>query len=74
MNDQHCYKVIYYAGEDGWLIGEAPEVPGCVSQGRTVEELMANIREAIEGCVLGRREMKLPERVEIQEATVTIAA
>lgn len=74
MHTERRYKVIYFAGDDGWLVGAAPEVPGCASQGRTVEDLMTNMREAIEGCILGRREMNLPERVEIQEATVTVAA
>ncbi len=33
--------------EDGWLVVECPALPGCVSQGRTKEEALANIREAI---------------------------
>ena len=33
--------------EDGWLVVECPALPGCVSQGRTEEEALANIREAI---------------------------
>ena len=32
--------------EDGWIIAECPELPGCVSQGRTEAEAFANIREA----------------------------
>ncbi|MBF6559897.1 MAG: type II toxin-antitoxin system HicB family antitoxin [Candidatus Binataceae bacterium] len=34
--------------EDGWIVAECPSLPGCVSQGRTIEEALANIREAIE--------------------------
>jgi len=33
--------------EDGWLVVECPALPGCVSQGQTEEEALANIREAI---------------------------
>ena len=33
--------------EDGWLVVECPALPGCVSQGRTEEEALSNIREAI---------------------------
>jgi predicted RNase H-like HicB family nuclease len=34
--------------EDGWVIAECPSLPGCASQGRTREEAIANIREAIQ--------------------------
>jgi predicted RNase H-like HicB family nuclease len=33
--------------QDGWLVVECPALPGCVSQGQTEEEALANIREAI---------------------------
>lgn len=33
--------------EDGWIVLECPVLPGCVSQGRTEEEALANIKEAI---------------------------
>ena len=38
-----------YPGEDGYLVAECPELPGCASQGRTREEALQNVREAIEG-------------------------
>ncbi|QWR77804.1 type II toxin-antitoxin system HicB family antitoxin [Candidatus Magnetomonas plexicatena] len=33
--------------EDGWLVAEVPALPGCVSQGKTEEEAIENIKEAI---------------------------
>lgn len=36
-------------GEDGWLVGEVPSLPGCMSQGRDMNELKANMTEAIVG-------------------------
>lgn len=36
-------------GEHGWIVVEAPEVSGATSQGRTEEEALRNIREAVEG-------------------------
>ena len=33
--------------EDGWIVAECPALPGCISQGRSEEEAIANIREAI---------------------------
>lgn len=41
-------KVIMYKGEAGFWVVEVPSLPGCVTQGRTVEEALANAREAIE--------------------------
>jgi len=37
--------------EDGGYTAECPAIPGCVSEGDTVEEALVNIREAIEGCL-----------------------
>jgi predicted RNase H-like HicB family nuclease len=42
-------KVILYPGEDGYWVAECPNLPGCISQGKTKSEAKANIREAIEG-------------------------
>ena len=33
--------------EDGWTVAEVPELPGCLSQGKTGAEALANIREAV---------------------------
>ena len=45
------FKVIVHEAEEGGYWGEVPAIPGCVSQGETLEELMANLHEAIEGCL-----------------------
>ena len=42
-------KIVVHEAEEGGFWGEAPALPGCASQGDTLEELMANMREAIEG-------------------------
>jgi predicted RNase H-like HicB family nuclease len=41
-------QVVLYPGEDGYWVVECPSLPGCISQGRTREEAIANIKEAIE--------------------------
>ena len=40
-------QVIIFPGEDGFWVAECPSLPGCISQGKTKEEAIANIREAI---------------------------
>ncbi len=41
-------QVIIYPGEDGYWVAECPSLPACISQGKTKEESVANIKEAIE--------------------------
>ena len=44
-------KVVVHPAEEGGFWAEVPALPGCVSQGETMDELLANLREAIEGCL-----------------------
>ena len=41
--------VVLETDEDGWVVARCPTLPGCHSQGRTRDEALANIREAVEG-------------------------
>ncbi len=43
--------VVITTGEDGYFVAEIPILPGCVSQGRTKQEALANIKEAAELCL-----------------------
>ena len=42
------FAVVLRPGEDGWIVAECPTIVGCISQGRTEAEAIANIQEAIE--------------------------
>ena len=42
----HEFVVLIEQGQDGYLVADVPELPGCHTQGET--ELMSNVREAIE--------------------------
>ena len=44
-------KVVIHEAEEGGYWAEVPAVPGCASQGETLEELLANVHEALEGCL-----------------------
>ena len=44
-------RVIVHKGEEGGFWAEVPSIPGCATQGETMEEIEANVREAIEGCL-----------------------
>lgn len=45
------FHVLIEQDEDGGYIGKVPEIQGCLSQGDTLDELMRNIKEAIELCL-----------------------
>jgi predicted RNase H-like HicB family nuclease len=49
-------KVLIHSAEEGGFWAEVPALPGCVSQGETVDELRSNIREAIEGWLMAEDE------------------
>ncbi|MGA9115812.1 MAG: type II toxin-antitoxin system HicB family antitoxin [Bacteroidota bacterium] len=61
-------QVVVYPGEDGYWVAECPSLPGCVSQGSTKEEAIANIREAIAGYVKALEDDNLPVPAERFEA------
>ena len=42
-------QVVLYRGEDGYWVAECPSLPGCVSQGKTREAALENVKEAIRG-------------------------
>jgi predicted RNase H-like HicB family nuclease len=62
--------VMLRPGEDGFIVAECPVIPGCISQGRTRDEALANIQEAIALCLETREEEEtwsLPSSYELVE-------
>ena len=53
-------QVVIYPGEDGYWVAECPSLPGCISQGKTKEEAIANIKEAIQGYIAALQEDNIP--------------
>ena len=58
--------LIYEAGEGGYW-AKVPAIPGCISQGETLEEVKANILDALEGCLAVREEMAVQEARAFEE-------
>lgn len=58
--------------EDGVWVAECPSIPGCVSQGQTKEEALANIEEAIQLCLEVRAERGMPLTIETQQLEVVV--
>lgn len=60
-------RVILYPGEDGYWVVECPSLPGCISQGKTKEEAIANIKEAIGLYIKSLEAHGIPIPVDIEE-------
>lgn len=60
--------------EKGWVVVECPALPGCVTQGRTVDEALRNVREAIEASLETRRTAGLPLAFDVVEVEVEAPA
>ncbi len=66
------FYVTMFRDEDGMYIAECPAIPGCVSQGKTEAEALANVRDAIKECLEVRAEMGLPLTVDTRKVEVSI--
>ena len=64
------FYVFVERDEDGYYIGEVPQLRACYSQGKTLDELMHNIREAIALCLEDDQEMEISEFVGLQKVVV----
>ena len=70
MMDNKEFFVIIERDEDGMYVGEVPQLPACYSQGRTLDELMTNIREVIELCLEEKEEETHSEFIGVQRITI----
>lgn len=64
-------SVIVHEAEEGGYWAEVPAIPGCASQGETIEELLLNIHEAVEGCLsVDVQDIEMTPRDTVVEITV----
>ena len=63
-------SAIVYRAEQGGFWAEVPSIPGCATQGETMDELRFNLREAIEGCLSVPVE---PASVHIDDQVIELA-
>jgi len=64
--------VILTPGEDGYFVAEIPVLPGCISQGKTRKEALANVKEAAELCLESMEEegWTLPKEYSVERVEV----
>ena len=63
------FFVVIERDEDGLYVGEVPQLTACYSQGRTIDELMINIKEVIELCLEEEQAMR-NEFIGVQKVVV----
>ncbi|MCH7802144.1 MAG: type II toxin-antitoxin system HicB family antitoxin [Chloroflexi bacterium] len=68
------FAITLETDEDGYIVVSCPALPGCHSQGKTKDEAIANIKEAIEGFVESMRKHgePIPSIDEVQEIEVAV--
>jgi len=64
--------VTLFQDEDGVFVAECPSIPGCVSQGKSEEAALNNVREAIRECLAVRAERGMPLTVMTREVEVPV--
>jgi predicted RNase H-like HicB family nuclease len=67
------YRVTIEVDEDGVFVAQCPALPGCVSQGKTRQEAVANIKDAIEGYLASLRKHGDPIPPPITEDIVEVS-
>jgi predicted RNase H-like HicB family nuclease len=64
--------VVLERDETGMWVVECPSIPGCVSQGATEAEALANIGEAIIGCLEARAQAGMPLTTRVAEIEIAL--
>lgn len=64
------FHVVIDKDEDGWYVGSVPEIPGCLTQGKSMPELMRNIKDAIQLCLDVEKEHGCIRFLDIKEIKV----
>jgi len=68
------YRIVIEQDEDGMFVAECPSLPGCISQGKTRQEALDNIKDAIEGFLASLKKHNEPIPPSIQEEMVEVSA
>lgn len=66
------FRIIIEQDEDGVFVAQCPTLPGCVSQGKTRQEALSNINDAIHGYLVSLQKHKEPIPSSIEEEILEV--
>jgi predicted RNase H-like HicB family nuclease len=66
------FKVVIEKDEDGVFIATVPQLPGCVTDGKTRKEALKNVKEAVQGYLESLKKHKEPVPPPITEETIAV--
>lgn len=66
------YRIVIEKGEDFGYVAHCPAIPGCHSQGNTIEEAIENIKDAIRGCLSALDKDLISGRNELASMEITV--
>jgi len=66
------YRIVIERGEDFGYVTHCPAIPGCHSQGNTMEEAIENIKDAIRGCLSALDEGLISDREELASIEIAV--
>ena len=69
---KYNFTVLIEKDEDGMFVAEVPDLKGCYTQGKTLEEVMENIKEVIGLCLEDHKEVRPHEFIGVQRVEVSI--
>jgi len=74
LNLNMKYRVVIEVDEDGMYVVSVPSLPGCISQGKTREEALRNIKDAIKGYLESLKKHNEPIPPPIEEEIIEVYA
>ena len=64
-------KIVVHEADEGGYWAEVPAIPGCATQGDSIDELLGNIYEAVEGCLsVDVQDIAISEKDKVMEIAV----
>lgn len=66
------FTINMYQDEDGMYIVDCPSIPGCISQGKTEEETLVSIEDAIKECLEVRSEKGIPLTISTRQIEIAV--
>jgi len=67
------FTVLIEQDEDGWYVAKVPDLQGCATQGKTVEQALERVKEAIHACLEAEKETPTPLKfVRVQTVEISV--